>query len=175
MTLCGNHYRDSEITSIQIPVSPPPLSVPSLPALAASLSFIPMAPFPFCHFPTQRPKKIPRISIHTPKRSTALQCTSVRATLVPPLTQMLTHRYKQRSVSVWSTARQTHSIMGDRPHLPGCVAWSCLAALRSVRGLRYSFYQTKTICLFGMCRSYAAIEGRFNLLLECVAVKSDCN
>lgn len=69
VTLCGNHHRDSEITSIQIPLFPPPSSVsfscPLSPSLSASLSLIPMAPFPFCHYPTQRPEKIPRISIHT--------------------------------------------------------------------------------------------------------------
>lgn len=82
------------------PLSSPFICFLFLPALSASLSFIPVAPFPFCHYPTQRPKKIPRISIHTPKRSTNLQCTFSRATVVLPLTQMLTHRYKQRSVSV---------------------------------------------------------------------------
>lgn len=82
------------------PLSSPFICFLFLPALSASLSFIPVAPFPFCHYPTQRPKKIPWISIHTLKRSTNLQCTFSRATVVLPLTQMLTHRYKQRSVSV---------------------------------------------------------------------------
>lgn len=82
------------------PLSSPFIHLLFLPVLSASLSFIPVAPFPFCHYPTRRPKRIPGISIHTLKQSANLQCTFARATVVLPLTQMLTRRYKQRSVSV---------------------------------------------------------------------------